>query len=183
MLIFHTPLSISSPQAPAKQVFSGQLVEVHSQSRGSLSWSVLLAHADWDSCGSFGHLIYALGLAMKNIKQKKHHIYSIHAMCSYFTALSNAGSIFPTFSDIHAPVKLGKQSWMLGPCTAHLGLGIFISEDRRRTRWRWWGAGSTRGSGGITQKRRCNRTLEKPENVKCKYNSVLWSSDVQKQHY
>lgn len=32
LLTFHTPLSTSSPQAPAKRVFSGQLVEEYSQS-------------------------------------------------------------------------------------------------------------------------------------------------------
>lgn len=37
LLTFHTPLSTSSPQAPAKRVFSGQLVEEYSESWGSLS--------------------------------------------------------------------------------------------------------------------------------------------------
>lgn len=36
LVIFYAPLSISSPQAPAKGVFSGRLVEVYSRSQASL---------------------------------------------------------------------------------------------------------------------------------------------------
>lgn len=80
----------------------------------------------------------------------------------HITTLFSGSSIVPTFSDVHALVKLSEQCRVLCSRVACLGLAPVICEDWRWARWwRRWGAKSTGCGGGVEERRRSDGALRR----------------------